>query len=693
MKMKIKTILFVTISILMFLISLGAFYEAYRLDQMRRAAAAAARSNAISDFLLEAAGQWAAERGATTGALNAPDPIAAPVRAQIEQRRAAGDKAFDNALAMLDGTKADYRAALAESRDAVSKFKALRATADAELARPAAGRGAEIRAAWFPTATQAIETSQQLRVASEFREQSVAPALDQLQALKHYTWMMSEYAGRERAQIAAAIAAKSPLTPAASRALMTGRGRIETAWDAVKSVGAEAATPREVAVAIADVERRYFREFETIRERIYAGAGTGDYPTTSGEWFDRATGAIESMLALSTSAGRAAAALAETTERESLIAFMIGIAIAVFGVAAGVSSLRIVVKRVVTPLRNMTGAMSVLAAGNTDVTIPGAGQTDEIGEMASAVGVFRDSMIKADRLAAEQRADQERKERRQTTIEAQIANFDATVAAALGTLASASTELQATAQSMSATAEETSRQAGTVADASSSASENVGTVAAASEELASSISEITRQVAVSTQVTRKAVEEAQNTNARVQVLAETSQKIGDVIQLINSIAGQTNLLALNATIEAARAGEAGKGFAVVASEVKSLAAQTAKATDEIAGQIQAIQGATAGAVQAIGSIGTTINQISEITAAIAAAVEEQGAATKEIARNVQQASMRTTEVSSNIAGVREAAAATGGASSRVLEAASDLSRQGETLRGNVDTFLANIRAA
>ena len=263
----------------------------------------------------------------------------------------------------------------------------------------------------------------------------------------------------------------------------------------------------------------------------------------------------------------------------------------------------------------------------------------------------------------------------------------------VGIVASAANEMQSTAQALSATAEETQRQSQTVASASQQATANVQTVASAAEELSASISEITRQVEKSTTVARNAVEEAERATSTVQVLSDAAQKVGQVVNLINDIAAQTNLLALNATIEAARAGEAGKGFAVVANEVKSLANQTAKATDEIAGQINAIQGAIGASVEAIQRVGATIQEIDHISTTIASAVEEQGAATQEIARNVQEASAGTQQVSSNITGVSDAATETGRSSNQLLDAAGELARQSDTLRGEVEGFLDYLKSA
>jgi methyl-accepting chemotaxis protein len=369
------------------------------------------------------------------------------------------------------------------------------------------------------------------------------------------------------------------------------------------------------------------------------------------------------------------------------------VALVILGLAFGIGFALLIGSGIAGPVVGMTGAMERLAGGDTSVEIPGADRRDEIGQMAATVQVFRDNMIKADQLAGEQRAEQERKEKRQKAIEGYIAQFDATVAAALKTLASASTELQSTANVMLATADQTQKQSSAVAAVSEQATANVQTVASAADELSSSITEINRQVSESTRIAGQAVEEASSTDAKVQRLAEAASKIGDVVALISDIAGQTNLLALNATIEAARAGEAGKGFAVVASEVKSLATQTAKATEEISSLIAAIQGETQDSVDSIKAIGKTIGDINHIASTIASAVEQQGAATQEIARNVQQAAAGTSEVASNIGGVSEAAAQTGSAASQVLASAGELSQQAETLRGEVDSFLANIRAA
>ena len=342
---------------------------------------------------------------------------------------------------------------------------------------------------------------------------------------------------------------------------------------------------------------------------------------------------------------------------------------------------------------NLQDVMRRLSEGDLAAEVRSSRQQDEIAGMARSLEVFRESMIRSRTLSSEQDQDRIAKAERASRIEAQIVGFEDKVRAALDSLMSSANTMQSTAESMSTTAEHSSALVSTVASAAEETSVNVQTVSAGSEELSSSIEEISRQVTSSTKIAANAVTEAGKTDATMQGLADNANRISSVVDLIQEIASQTNLLALNATIEAARAGEAGRGFAVVASEVKSLAEQTAKATDEIRAQIASMQNVTASAVGAIRSIGSTIGEINEVTTAIAAAVEEQGAATREIARNIQHAASGTSEVSSNIVGVSQASIEAGAAAGEVLNASSELRREADTLRAEVDAFLLNIRAA
>jgi len=345
-------------------------------------------------------------------------------------------------------------------------------------------------------------------------------------------------------------------------------------------------------------------------------------------------------------------------------------------------------------LSAMVRAMIRLAGGDFTFAIPSLGRKDEVGEMAGAVEVFKTNMIETERLRAEQSdVEQRQLQLRKADMHKLADAFEGAVGEIVEMVSSAATELEASANTLTTTAERSQELATMVAAASEEASTNVQAVASASEELTTSVNEISRQVQESSRVANEAVDQAQKTNDRVGELSKAAARIGDVVELINTIAGQTNLLALNATIEAARAGEAGRGFAVVASEVKALAEQTAKATGEISQQISGIQAATQDSVGAIKEIGDTIGRMSEISSTIAAAVEEQGAASQEISRNIQHAAEGTSQVSSNITDVQRGASETGSASSQVHSAAKSLSSESHRLKLEVAKFLNSVRAA
>ena len=445
---------------------------------------------------------------------------------------------------------------------------------------------------------------------------------------------------------------------------------------------------RRLAVETAELAKRYRSQFEELRsaaievDRLVNGVMTKE----ANEFKDLAMRTVRMQ-------AEARADLLSGTEHAMTRTMTLNLGFAGVALLVGLLAAWAVGRSIARPVRAMTAAMRGLAGGDLTVDIPARASRDEIGDMAKAVQIFKDNAVERVRLEQEQAREQAAKESRSHVVEGLIRAFDRKVTDVLDGVSAASATLGDTARGMADIAAETTRQAASSASAAEQTSANVQTVAAATEEMAASIQEISRQVSRSNAVASQAVQEAGETTASVRGLADAAGRIGDVVKLIQGIAEQTNLLALNATIEAARAGEAGKGFAVVASEVKTLANQTARATEEIAAQIAGVQGATQGAVTAIEDIGRTIASMNEIASTIAAAIEEQNATTGEITRNVQQAARGTEEVSGTIVEVNDMAGRTGTSAEQVLTASDALSRQAVDLRREVESFLAGIRAA
>lgn len=528
-----------------------------------------------------------------------------------------------------------------------------------------------------------------------------------------------EYASRERAVVTAVILDMN-FDPKATEAFISLTAKQSIEFDVFN----DAASPRIAKLATAALNTPEIKKFTELRAKLVEASESGLFDgLEAAAWFDTSTARIEQLKQLEVEVLNNLRTVAGQAYDDSVFNLLaiIGIVLATIG---GVSILSFfVVRGISKPVTRLTEITERLADGElkTEIDIPES--RDEVGRLVKQVKVFKENLLAVSKMQAEQaeaakagfekerkaeaekRAAEERAVEERNRLEEQAAakrrqdmldlaeSFETSVGGVIEAVSSAAAQLQSSSKTMSATAGETSAQSSSAAAATEEASANVQTVAAAAEELSSSIDEISRQVSQSSNVAQSAVERARDTNDKVQGLSVAAMKIGEVVDLINDIASQTNLLALNATIEAARAGEAGKGFAVVATEVKSLADQTAKATDEIGGQINEIQSATNEAVEAIGGISEVISEISGISSSIASAVEEQGASTREISSNVQQAAQGTQEVSSNMAGVTQAADQTGTAATEVNAAADELSAQATNLRTSVDDFLNSVRAA
>ena len=694
--LSLRNLLFGVIGTLSLLLLTVAGMSAFESWQELETASDVVDDNSVTDSLLESGRYLIEERDITVTALQASDAGTTLWRADLAESRTNVDQSVKNALAQVSGQHefAEKDRHLDQVEGAYSRITQLRSEVDASLSRAIDDRDGALVQSWFQAMTELITMTEDLRTAAARVANSADAVTGNFSVLKHFAWVMADYAGRERGSFAGLIFQELPIRPRQLRLLSDYRGRVELAWSALQEAAQTEGVDASVKAAIDDAQATFMGSFEQTRVAVYqAGISAQDYPLDARTWMNASTEAMATIYRVQEALVAANENHAETSSAAALTLLIFLGALLAAGVSAAVVSFGIVARRVVKPINEMTAVMAKLAGGDTEVEVAARDRKDEIGDMAQAVQVFKENMIEADALAAEQAKEQAAKEAQGKRVMELCAAFDQTAASALESVASAATEMQTTSEGMSATAEETNRQASVVASASEQATANVQTVASAAEEMSASIGEIGRQVEQSAAIATRAVAESEKTNGTVQGLAEAAEKIGAVVELIAGIAEQTNLLALNATIEAARAGDAGKGFAVVASEVKSLANQTAKATEEIGAQIAGMQSVAGEAVDAIGGIGKTITEVNEIAATIAAAVEEQGTATQDIARNVQEAARGTQEVTSNITGVSTGAEATGKAANQVLESAGQLSRQSEELRGAVDKFLDDIRAA
>jgi methyl-accepting chemotaxis protein len=647
----------------------------------------------ISNNLFQAMQNLRVERGTVNTALATPEVVGAKTEGEIAALRTKSDAALNAAIERLAATRLvgteGPLAALRQSREALVK---LRRGADAGL-RLAKSERPDLSKPWIAAIGELVSAIDALSDLLSNEINHSDPFIAEMMMMKQLAWALRDAAGTDRLQIGAAIADGKGLPIERQISLAALGGKIDAARKALTDLAHASEAPPKLADAIRGADK-YFKDLRALRGTIVATLVAGKPAGLSGgEWVERSNPGLESLIAIGNTAfeitedyagGQAAEAMWKVYEQVVLVVLFLGF---------GAASMILTITRVARPMATITKAMGVVAGGDLACAIPFARRTDEIGDLARALSVFRDNALAKARIEAAQRENQEHAEQRQREIERHIAQFEGSISRALDGLRHATGEIRTASDTVSATADATDRQAAAVTIAASEASVNVNTVATASEQLSASVAEIARQVGQAAEVAERAVGDTRRADSTMQGLAEGAQKIGEVVQLINAIAGQTNLLALNATIEAARAGDAGKGFAVVASEVKSLATQTGKATGDIAAQVGAIQQATKSAVNAIKDVARIIAQVNDISASIASAVAEQGAATTEIGRNTQEAARRTKLAANNIVGVSAGAAKTGKAAEQVLAAVAELSTTSERLRAEVDTFLAGIRAA
>lgn len=665
-------------------------YSAY---QMRQTSLKVSELNSISDLLLKSANNWAVERGVSNASLQEAGPASRSAIDEIVKRRAAADIAFEKAIVLLQKQfGAEAAVLLGTVKTAHLIVEDLRQKVDTALAQEERARNKEIVAAWVPAMSGLILKSQSVRQ-KIFDGMAVDSQISQLISMKYFAWIMSEYAGRERAILGGLIGGNLPITSEKLSILANYRGRVETAWDVIQGGASAPGIAESFLDSVGRARQVYFSDFQTTRLKVFeVGTQSAQYPISGDEWITQATAAIDTLLAVQIGISDntkmlIGAKISKATA--SLISNLMALVIALILTALAVW---VVVVRVSSSLGDIEKTMAALAGGDHTVDVPFGGRADEVGQMAAAVQVFKDNAIAIKKMEDEEvRTREARARERKQEMNGLADKFEDNVGRVVASVSSSASQVCSSAQSMASIAVQTSQQATTVGAASEEASVNVQAVATSTEELSASIDEISRQVALSASRANDAVDESSRTRDTIEGLVLSAQKIGEVVSLITDIADQTNLLALNATIEAARAGDAGKGFAVVASEVKNLASQTARATNEISEQVDAIQNATEDASTAVAGIGETIGSINEIATSIASAVEQQQSAAAEIAHSVQQAATGTNEVSTNITEVTTATSKTGTAANEIVTVSDNMAEQSTHLQDEVGTFLEQIR--
>ena len=687
----LKTVILVTSFCVVVGFSLNAWDSWGRLQAASRIAGIAE----ASANMFKAMHNLRTDRSTTSRLLNSDAPMEADIEKYLRNIRDTEMPAMTSALAQLGGMEFAQQQTLVPEFDRL--LKAMTSQQKEfwdEVRKPKASRRAALPKEYMDTTSVLLTTLDNLSATLAAAVNHQDATIDQLLAIKQTAWLLRNTGGEASLLISNGLGA-GRLAPESRMTFIKFSGGTDTAWSALELAASGMQLPPALASAIAATKKAYFEpDYLALRERLLTALIAGEKTElTANQWSPITVGrlgAAVNVAEASLDAAKEYTAQQNSAALRSLIMQLVllsGACVLTFGAMMAVT------RRVIRPLHNMRDAMLKVASGDLSVETGYEQRADEIGALAGALNTFKQQAADKTRIEAQERERNVGATARQQAIETYVGEFETVVRETLQQLGDASSQMRTTSSGLSAVSRQTNERVQIAEKASGDASMSVESVASASEQLSASINDISQQAAHAAGIASRAVNQARDTDGTVQGLAKSAARIGEVVGLINTIAAQTNLLALNATIEAARAGEAGRGFAVVASEVKSLASQTAKATDEISEQIADIQRVAGDAIDAIKGIGSIIGEVNEVATAIAAAVQEQGAATQEITRSTQFAAQGTKNVSDNITGVKADADKSAAAAEDVKQASETLETQSQQLGNQVTQFLGNIRAA
>ncbi len=644
-----------------------------------------------ADNLLFAAENWALERGVTNTILNTSGKIDEKLVKIMNMQRKMGDEHYYKALqSIYVSNYQDQRHLIEDVKKAYNTVQSFRKKVDVNITLDLIDRDYDLLENWMPAMVSLIESSQSLRLDISVNFMELDPQLATLSTLKHFVWLVSEFAGRERAVIGGALSADMPLDYDKLETLSFYRGQVIAGREMVKTLSSRVAP--NIAEAAQESEKK-FAVFETLGKEIQEQSMRGDgYSVSTSDWIANSTNAIDSVLEIKNQViisfnDRVDQKMSNITAEVRYDIFLI-----ILNIIVSTGIFFIVRNRVSRPIDAMTDVMKQLADNDTNVLIPGMGRKDEIGRMASSVDVWKENSIRRQQLEEEQKLSEIRAQEERKKMMVNLADmFEGSVKEIVNNLASSTTQLNASAGNVAEDVEKTMTQSAVISNKADKISEDLQTIASATEQMSSSIGEISRQSSQASVLANDAVTEVQRNDRKIEDLTASASQVDDALELINSISEQINLLALNATIEAARAGDAGKGFAVVASEVKNLANQTISATEQIVTLIEEMKSSTTGVVEGSAKVGKAIQEVRESSSSISAAVEEQAAVTNEITKTVQGSANDARLAAEGVEAVEHAATDTGDATKQMMGAIDLLSGESRKLQTEINEFLHTVR--